>query len=41
MRDDGGTIVEWLMNGAAIQTVQVLGSASMDFHLSAYHFDLV
>jgi hypothetical protein len=40
-RDNGGTVVDWLMNGGSIQTAQVLGSASPDFHISVHHFDLI
>jgi hypothetical protein len=34
-------VVEWLMNGAAIQTIQVLGDISQNFSIAAHHFDLI
>jgi hypothetical protein len=40
-RNEAGMVVDRLMNGAAIQAAQVVGSASADFHISNHHFDLI
>ena len=40
-RDQDGHLVEWLMNGATIQTAQAVGAQSQDFAVAAHHFDLI
>jgi hypothetical protein len=40
-RNDAGTVVEWLMNGAQILSAQTLGSAPANWDISVHHLDLV
>src|SRR5689334_20614109 len=38
-RDDGGTAVEWLMNGAEVLSAKTLGTAPTSCEVGVHHFD--